>query len=591
MVSIRPLRGFLVLLTICLAANLVAQEGKSFFKKGASFQKDGKFQEALEQYDLAIKVSPDYAQAYAARGEVKELTKDVLGGLADRRTAAELRPDKSEYCAQAAQSYLDHGYLNDAQEMCDLALTQDKKNLQVLRVKVLASLTQGNLEEALAAAELGLKAKKTTDTYFYHGQASYAMRNYEVALADFEEVIEMNYLYEAAYIGQSESLLKLAESFTGHTMKMRTWEKVIRQSTLALDLNPESKEGLVVRSKAHAHMKNYVMAINDVSKVVAIEKADADVYWLRAMYYRDFGQYQNAINDLNRVLADRDEDAESYLLRAECHSANLNARKALKDLEKAQELMMLQGLSTDELSSQIEKGHQRLFEEDRESVDPYIELRSPTLINNKAQVSTALNEVIISGLVEDESLIKSISVNGEVIPGSVTAKRRLFNLSVPIDSDTAQYAVSAEDIYGNVSDIAFTLERTEDQLPQIELVSKLLFGNKIGVFEDATTMRLSGTVSDESLIRHIQVNGEAVDFERSQINPQFSHRVNLTGAKQVVVLAEDQHGNVASTVLEVMRKSRPVVTKPAISADKEAPQTASGAPTRNFQVSIPVVKK
>ena len=284
--------GFLLLVALLLVGSVTAQEGKTFYKKGFSYQKDGQFQQALEQYDLAIKVSADYAKAFAARAEVKALLNDVEGSLRDYEQAARLDPRMAEYAVAAAQAFLDHGYLNDAQEMCSLALTEDPKNLQVLRIKVLASLTQGDINEAVRSADMGLNAKKTTDTYFYHGMAYYAARRFEDALKDFEKVIEMNYLYEAAYIGQSESLLQLAENYTAGAMQMRTWEKVVRQSTTSIELNPESRDALIVRSKGYAKMKDFVQAINDVSKVVAVGKGDAEVYWLRANYYKEFGQYQ-----------------------------------------------------------------------------------------------------------------------------------------------------------------------------------------------------------------------------------------------------------------------------------------------------------
>jgi tetratricopeptide (TPR) repeat protein len=446
--------------------------------------------------------------------------------------------------------------------MCDLALAEDRKNLQALRIKVIASLTQGNIDEAMKAAQQGLDVKKTTDTYFYHGKAAYAAMDYETALADFEEVIEMNYMYERAYIGQSESLLQLAAGYTGHTMKMRAMEKIIRQSTLALDLNPESKDALIVRSLAYAEMKDYPSAINDVSKVVAIEQADADVYWLRARYYKDFGQYQNAINDLNRVLSERDQDADAYLMRADCHAANLNNKAALKDLEKVNVLRMEQGENTEALVVRIQEAQKQLFEEFREYVKPFIELGSPSLSNNQALVSTALNEVVISGDVEDDSPITLISVNGEEIPGDITLKRRRFNVSIPITSDTMRFVLQAEDIYGNRDSLTFSLKRTEGDAPDIQLFVDGLREGMLEILDTETELILKGVVKDESLIKFIQVNGESVLFGKQDKDPSFQHQVELAGVKEIVVLAEDMHGNTSSSVVAIKRIAVPVAAAP-----------------------------
>lgn len=573
-------KALLSILCLFFALVSIGQDGKPFLKKGLDLQKDGMFTEALEQYDLAIEVSPDYAKAYDARAEVKALLKDIDGSLADRRKAAELDPKNEDFSTKAAQAYLDHGFLNQAVEMCDMTLAEDKKSLQALRIKVIASLTQGNIDEALVAAEQGVAVKKTTDTYFYRGLAAYASRDYEKALADFEKVIDMNYMYERAYIGESQSLFELAKGYTGHTMKMRTMEKIIRQSTLALDLNPQSKDALVVRSLAHAEMKDYPSAINDISKVVAIDMADADVYWLRARYYKEFGQYQNAINDLNRVLAERDQDVEAYIMRADCHTANLNNKAALKDLERATQLTQEQGGDSEELVDRVKEAQKQMFEEFREATKPFIELRSPSLVDNRAMVSTALKEVRIIGEVEDESPIVAIRVNGTDIEGDVTQKRRRFEISMPIVSDTMEFHVTAEDIYGNVDSVRFELERTEAEPPTLLLMADGMTGNALSVLDSESSVTISGTVKDESLISMIQINGSKVKFDKGKSNPEFTHEVEIAGVKEIVVLVEDLHGNKAQKVISVDRYSLPVAsTEPATKTGSEQknPDRSSGS--------------
>jgi hypothetical protein len=54
----------------------------------------------VEDYDQAIKLAPDYADAYHSRGIARYLAGDKLGGVADLSKAANLLTDQQDANAQ-----------------------------------------------------------------------------------------------------------------------------------------------------------------------------------------------------------------------------------------------------------------------------------------------------------------------------------------------------------------------------------------------------------------------------------------------------------------------------------------------------------
>ena len=291
------------------------------------------------------------------------------------------------------------------------------------------------------------------------------------------------------------------------------------------------------------------------------------------------GNTKNAINDLNRVLADREEDAQAYAMRADCHSANLNGDKAIKDLEKARDLYEAQGESTEAVEQRIAEEQEKVFETNRESEAPFIVLSSPSLLNDKAQVSTALASIVISGQVQDESPIASITINNKQLLEGPRVKRKSFSLELPIENDTTLYTVKASDVYGNAQELTFRIERTEENEPTIAWDKKDLDSGVLEVFEDERSIQLKGLLSDDSGIKRAQLNGVSVQLKQEGSNALISHELALAGVNTIVLLIEDVHGNLAKYDLKVVKKARPVLaakpSKTAVVASEPVPSKTS----------------
>jgi tetratricopeptide (TPR) repeat protein len=63
-----------------------------YFNRGLHYAKSQKYKEAVADFDQAIKIKPDFANAYYVRGTVKQVMGDNDGGDADIAKAKELDP-------------------------------------------------------------------------------------------------------------------------------------------------------------------------------------------------------------------------------------------------------------------------------------------------------------------------------------------------------------------------------------------------------------------------------------------------------------------------------------------------------------------
>lgn len=583
MITALPRSKVYLLLFIGLASitGLHAQGGKSFLKEADAFRKQLRLEEALEKYDLAIRVDDKLIKAYDGRAKVYELQNRLLDQARDLRTMARLDPAEAGHSAAAAMAFLSVDSAAEALALSEQALRVDPKNMAALQAKVRAALAFGDLDKASQAADAALALKATTDTYYLHGVVRHALRDYRTAEFDLEKVLEWNHMYEPAYVALSEVQLALYEQYSAPTMQMRTLEKAIAKCTRALELNPQSTDALFSRSKAYALQKDYAKAIDDVSRCVALGRTDRLVYIQRARYYTGFGQHQNAVNDLNQVLLSNPADTEAILFRSQCREANLDLEGALKDLQNAEKLMEDNGAFSAAQRAGISEAKDRIakqvFEQNRESDPPGITVVEPFRKGEVAQVSASLAYVKVSGHVRDRSLLKSITVNGVAADFAKDEKDPQFVVSIPLGKTDLEIVVQAVDVYDNLSSAFLQVERSEGIAPSIALTKPQPTGERVLTLPAGQDdLFLEGVITDASLIRMISVNGVNASYPPDDLNPEFSISLNVKGRDGFVVRAEDQFGNAAEMNYSIRRLAEPVAVKPVPTATSSAPSSSTG---------------
>ncbi|MEO8588082.1 MAG: hypothetical protein ABI432_01840 [Flavobacteriales bacterium] len=556
-------------LSAVLGQTLHAQSGKAFFKEGEKLRAEQQLEQAVEKYGLAIAVDPNMLKAYQARADVFALLGRKLECAHDLGKAAQLDPSQAEFAAAAARAYLDVDSAAKACVFCDLALRVSPKHMDALMTKVRACLVLNDLDCATKTSDEALALKGTTDTYYLHGLVRTATHDYKTAEFDLDKVLEWNHLYEPAYVALSEVQLYLYEQYSGPTMKMRTLEKAIEKCSTALELNQQSTDALFTRSKALALQKEYAKAIDDISRCMALGRADRAVFFQRATYYHGYGQHQNAVNDLNKVLLENPKDLQALMLRAECKEANVDMEGALKDLDLASKAMEGDATVSVEQRRNIEESRARIahqvFEMNRESDPPTITVVEPYRVGDVAQVSTALAYVKVSGHVRDKSLLGSITVNGTAADFAKDERDPEFVVNIPLTADVMEIVVQAADVYDNFNSEVLKVERTEGVAPTIAITSPTTTGDRqITLEAGKNDVFLEGSVKDASLIRSIAVNGVNASYAPDLNEPDFSIKVDLGGKDHFTVRAEDQFGNATEVVYAVARKAAPVavVVKP-----------------------------
>ena len=156
----------------------------------------------------------------------------------------------------------------------------------------------GDYEEAIrrfsAALEEGEWLEEITGKYvlfFYRGTGWIILRQYQMALADLNQAIQINPQYTVAYNNRGVAYFDLGQ-----------YEQAIADYDRAIQLDPQLAKAYTGRGVVHANLGQYEQAIADHERAIQLDPQLAEAYTNRGIAYAILGQYKQAIADFRKVL-------------------------------------------------------------------------------------------------------------------------------------------------------------------------------------------------------------------------------------------------------------------------------------------------
>lgn len=270
-----------------------------------AYRLDERYQDALDYYQEAIKVNPNFAPSYLGRARTNLAINPRRSVMADFDSAINLDPNYGE-------AFLERGLYQLSQRNTEAAMEdlREAGNLlpdspQVYIALARVELAQENYPEALEAAihanELDIV---NLESYLVLGMAYRANGETDKAL----EALEVYTLYSKE---NAEAF-----SFLGATYFNRgEYDKALEALDQALSLDRTSSQGYYWRGETNLELGNVEEAISDLRAALRYNQNffDAGVALTRALYANE--DYNNGYAELikHEKLADTDEKRAIFL--------------------------------------------------------------------------------------------------------------------------------------------------------------------------------------------------------------------------------------------------------------------------------------
>ncbi len=232
---------------------------EDYFLRGGAFLLLGNPQGALASYTQAIRLKPNFAEAYSNRQKINVWQGNYRQAIADGNRALQLKPNLGD-------AYLFRG---------------------------VAHFKLGNLRGQLADFNKLVDLNPYfAEPYSYRSYAHYLLGNYSKALTDAEEAVKLDTQSSWAYAVRGLARSKLGQA-----------EAAIDDGSSAIQYDPDAVEGWHVRALIYLNLKDYRNAIASTNQAIKLNPKFVDAYMTRAAARLRVRDRKGAIADLNQAIA------------------------------------------------------------------------------------------------------------------------------------------------------------------------------------------------------------------------------------------------------------------------------------------------
>lgn len=248
--------------------------------------------EAIKDFDRAIVLSPGLAAAYGNRGAAQLKLGQVEAAVADFTKAIELQPQNPAALNGRGRARLVAGRVHAASRDFTRAVSINPAFAQSYRNRAEADMKLGLPAEAVEdlSRALAFDLRRVED-YKARGQAYLALKNTASALTDFDKVIELDPKSVDGFIGRG---IAKAQS--------DTIDDALADLSRAVELDPRSSRAYAVRAWIYKKSQQAELGEKDVERALRLEPITADAFWAQGELKEAAGDRDAAIAAYSRAL-------------------------------------------------------------------------------------------------------------------------------------------------------------------------------------------------------------------------------------------------------------------------------------------------
>jgi tetratricopeptide (TPR) repeat protein/S1-C subfamily serine protease len=296
-----------------------------YSNRGTTYAGLKDYSKAIADYDKAIAINPEYAEAYYNRGVAYGALKDYSKAIADYDKAIAINPELAEAYSNRGVAYAGLKDYSKAIADYDKAIAINPELAEAYYNRGVAYGALKDYSKAIADYDKAIAINpEYAEAYSNRGNAYYALKDYSKAIADYDKAIAINPEDAEAYSNRGATYAGLKD-----------YSKAIADYDKAIAINPELAEAYSNRGNAYAGLKDYSKAIADHTKAIAINPEYAEAYYNRGVAYGALKDYSKAIADYDKAIAINPELAEAYSNRGVAYGALKDYSKAIADFTKA----------------------------------------------------------------------------------------------------------------------------------------------------------------------------------------------------------------------------------------------------------------
>jgi len=279
---------------------------QAFRNRGRSQSDLGQFEEAIASYDKTLEINPELHKAWISRGDALNNLGRFEEAIASYDKALEFKPDDDYACYNRGIALAILGRLEEAIASYDKALKIKPHKHEPWYNRGVELSKLGRLEEAIASWDKALAIKPDKHEPWYNrGVELSKLGRLEEAIASYDKALEIKPDKHEPWYSRGIALNKLGRL-----------EEVIASYDKALKIKPDKHEAWYNRGIALNKLGRLEEAIASYDKALEIEP-DKHVPWYnRGNALHDLGKLEVAIASYDKALEIKPDYHEPWINRS-----------------------------------------------------------------------------------------------------------------------------------------------------------------------------------------------------------------------------------------------------------------------------------
>jgi tetratricopeptide (TPR) repeat protein len=239
----------------------VTENALDHLNRGKDLYAESKWDGAIAEFDKALAINKDLADAYFNRGNAYSRKGDYDRAIADFTGAIRIDPNKIEAYNNRGIAYARKGDYDRAIADYTGAIRIDPNDADAYYNRGVAYYNKKDYDRAIADWTSSIRINpNSADVYYNRGNAYYVKEDYDRAIADWTSAIRINPNFTDAYFNRG----------LAYGARKGDYDRAIADYTSALRLDPNYARAYFNRGNAYFDKMDYNRAIADYEATLRI---------------------------------------------------------------------------------------------------------------------------------------------------------------------------------------------------------------------------------------------------------------------------------------------------------------------------------
>lgn len=275
------------------AVQLFPEYAPVYNNRGTTLLALGLSQEALKDFDRAIALAPGYAAAYNNRAAAMLQLGQPGNAVRDYTRAVTLMPQSAAPLTGRGRALLDLRRPHAAMRDFARAIAADPRSGPAYRARAEAAMAVERYGDAIEDLSRAIAFDpNSAPLHVQRGHAYLLADNAGAAIRDFSRALEIEPRLARALAGRG-----LAHG------KVGAYEEAEADLARAIEFDPRSAESFAFRAWLNAQNGQPDIGMREIEKALRIETGRADVYWAKGEVERTLGRNDEAVASFRKALS------------------------------------------------------------------------------------------------------------------------------------------------------------------------------------------------------------------------------------------------------------------------------------------------